>query len=68
MENNNVVLTDSEIRTLLTVLQNESFHAKAAALRKERDWDKTKAYTDKLCNISRNLYHVLVTNERHNHQ
>lgn len=65
MENNNVILTDSEIRSLLTLIQNASFSAKCAVLRGERDKDKTKAYTDKLNGISRNLYYVLMNNERH---
>lgn len=65
MENNTVTLTDTEIRTLLSLLQSESARVTLRKSMQNVDETKRKAYMDKLCGISRNLYHVLITNERH---
>ena len=52
--------TEHEIELLMRATESASVHAKLQAAAGKRDKEKTKAYTDRLCEINSKLYQKIL--------
>lgn len=55
-----IKLTEQEIELLMYATQAESAHAKLQAASGKRDKEKTKTYTDRLCEVNSKLYQKIL--------
>lgn len=55
-----VKLTEKEIELLMYATQAHAAHEKLEALQGRRDKKKTKAHTDRLCEVNSKLYQIIL--------
>ena len=60
MKEYTVKLTEREIELLMSATESASAHAKLQAAAGKRDKEKTKTYTDRLCEVNSKLYQKIL--------